>query len=127
MTTTNDQIQAGRTDNCAKTLTYIRPHYEVTHDKEKYTVKVHLPGVSRDKTSITIESEFLVIDGHRNGYAKPEWKVLHREIPAADYRLKLKINFPVDREQISAKSENGILIVDLPVTDSAKPRQITIQ
>lgn len=127
MTTTNDQIQGCRTDNNAKTLTYIRPHYEVTNDKEKYSVKVFLPGVSRDKTTMTIENEYLVVDGYRDGYAKPEWKVLHREIPAADYRLKLKINFPVDYKQISAKSENGILTVDLPVTDSAKPRQIVIQ
>ncbi len=132
MTTTEKQIQAcssgnNEAENRARRVSWIRPQYNVNQDAESYTVRVYLPGISREQTAITVDKDTLEIVGRRDVPEQDStWKVLHREIPEADYRLRLELNAPVDRENISARSENGVLTVTLPVADVARPRQIAI-
>lgn len=110
----------------AKRVTYIRPHYEV-HENGDYTVKVYLPGVAKDSVKIVVDNKTLSIEGQRcTSHVGENWRTRYREIPTADYRLRLDLNIPVDENNISAKTKNGVLILKLPVQEQAKPRTITV-
>ena len=110
----------------AKRMTYIRPHYEVHQDGD-YTVKVYMPGVSKDGVNIVMDNKTLSIEGQRQTHHVGEnWRARYREIPTADYRLRLDLNIPVDENKISAKTENGVLVLTLPVEEAAKPRKISV-
>lgn len=106
---------------------YVRPYYEVNSSESAFEVKVYLPGVARDQASITLEKDNLMVEAYRSAHWTEGSRVVHREIPTADYRLNLQLNIAVDENQISAESKNGVLTIHLPVAEEAKPRQIRIK
>jgi len=110
----------------ARRVQYLRPHYEIAQDKEAYTVKVYLPGVSKEGVNVTVDKDTLSVEAQRSKLGADGWKPRYREIPEADYRLRLDLNVPVDSDNISAKTEQGVLTITLPVAEEAKPRRISI-
>lgn len=108
-----------------KRITYMRPQYEVHQDGD-YFVQVYMPGVAKEGVNIMVDNKTLSIEGQRKPLADASWRPTHREIPTADYRLRLELNIPVDEGKITAQTENGVLILKLPVEEAAKPRKITV-
>lgn len=104
----------------------IRPRYEVHTSDDSYRIDVEMPGVPKNEANITIEGDQLTIEGHRRDHAAESWEAIRREIPLANYRLVLDLNAQIDAEKVSAKSENGILQVSLPVAEAARPRRIEV-
>ena len=104
-----------------------KPLYTVSGNAEAYNVLVQLPGVSKTGVRVDFEDNVLTVHGKRSGGTPQEWKLLHSELPAADYQLRLRLNAPVDEEKLSATMENGILTLHLPVKETAKPRRIEVQ
>ena len=45
---------------------------------------------------------------------------------AGTFQRVLSLNVPVDRDKVTARSENGIVRVILPKAGEAKPRKISI-
>ncbi|GHC05722.1 Hsp20/alpha crystallin family protein [Cerasicoccus arenae] len=121
------QIAEKKTSTPApKRAAYLRPHYEIAQNKDAYTVRVYVPGVAKDGVKITVEKDTLAIEAARKTDANENWQARYREIPTADYRLRLDLNVPVDADQISAQTANGVLTITLPVAEAAKPRQIAV-
>jgi HSP20 family protein len=44
-----------------------------------------------------------------------------------DFQRSIRIGHPVDQERISAKLEDGLLTVELPKAEIAKPKTIEIR
>lgn len=105
---------------------FLRPRYSIHQDKEAYTVEVFLPGVPKENVSLNIEQKVLTVEGRRAEIAPEGWTARYREIPTADYRLRLDLNVPIDGDKSTAKTENGLLTITLPVLEAAKPRQIAV-
>ncbi|WP_309387755.1 Hsp20/alpha crystallin family protein [Cerasicoccus frondis] len=123
------QVAEPKTQTPAKTAqrkTYLRPQYEVSSTQEAYTVQVYVPGVAKEGVKITVDQDTLAIEASRKQAANEQWRARHREIPTADYRLRLNLNVPVDAEQITASTADGVLTITLPVAEAAKPRQIAV-
>lgn len=120
------QLAENKPQTLARQSSYLRPHYEVAQDKEAYTVRVFVPGASKETVRIEVDQDTLSIEAGRKTVGEDNWRPRYREIPTADYRLRLDLNAPVDAENISAKTENGVLSITLPVAEAAKPRQITV-
>lgn len=105
---------------------FIRPQYKIVSEDHRHVLRVVVPGVAKEGVSISREKDNLLITAHRTSHFQHSWKAIGREIPDADYRLRLQLNVAIDDEGISAKLDNGILEVELPVAEEAKPRQISI-
>lgn len=106
---------------------YLRPHYEVSGDEHAYEVRVYLPGVPRDRATVSLDRESLTVEASRRPHAEKGWRPVHREIPAADYRLRLQLNVRIAEDQISAETRDGVLFIRLPVAEEAKPRTIEVR
>lgn len=106
---------------------YVRPHYEIVDREHSYEVVVHLPGVEKGKSTVTLERETLLVEAERIPHWDDNWKAIHREIPRADYRLRLQLNVHIDEARISARSTDGILHITLPVAEEARPKTIKIK
>ena len=106
---------------------WLRPRYDV-REKESgdYLLRVWMPGVCKDGVNISLEKDTLEITGHRVAFRKESWRPVLQELPEGDYHLSLALNMRIDGERIKAQVENGILSLDLPLAEEAKPRQITI-
>ena len=106
---------------------YVRPFYEIVDHEHAYEVVVHLPGVEKGKSTVTLERDTLVVEAQRVPHWEDNWKPINREIPRADYRLRLQLNVHIDEGKITAKSKDGILRINLPVAEEARPRTIKIK
>ncbi len=105
----------------------IKPHYEVKESGDAYLVKVMMPGVNKKGVTLSVQGEGLTIHGVRCHAVPNSWRPLQRELPWGDYHLQLRLNVEVDEKNISAKVEEGILWLTLPMAEAVKPRTIEIE
>lgn len=105
---------------------YRRPRYTVDGNKDAYTVSVVMPGVAKDDYSVSLQGKELLVEGRKALPLPSEAKWLHREIPAESYKLRLQLNVDIDPDGISARSEEGVLRIHLPVARESRPRLIKI-
>ncbi|MEX0321300.1 MAG: Hsp20/alpha crystallin family protein [Puniceicoccaceae bacterium] len=111
---------------CEKVTTRLRPRYNVSEDKDAYTIDVTMPGVGKEDTVISLQDNELLIEGKRTAALPVDARWLHREISEADYHLRLQLNIDIDADGITANAEDGILKIHLPIAEAAKPRSIRI-
>lgn len=103
-----------------------KPLYNVNGNTEAYEVRVEMPGVPKGGVKIDLEDSILTIRGERNATVPEGMKTLHRELSPLSYLLRLRLNTPVNEEQMTAKLEDGVLTLRLPLKEVAKPRQIPV-
>ncbi len=104
-----------------------KPIYRVLEGQDALEVRIELPGVPKSGVSIRLEDSVLTVRGRRAPTLPETWKPLHREIPAEDALLRLRLNTAVDEDRLEARLEQGVLSLRLPLRETARPRQIEIQ
>ena len=86
-----------------------------------------MPGVPKSGVKLDIEDNILTVRGERSATVPEGMKALHRELSPLSYLLRLRLNTPVDEDKMTAKLDQGVLTISLPVKEVAKPRQIAVQ
>jgi HSP20 family protein len=108
-------------------VTVMKPRYTVNVGKDSYDVRVELPGVRKDSVHVNLDRDVLTLRAERKPTAADGWKTLHRELFESSYGLRLKLNAPVDEARLSAKLQDGVLVLSLPIKEAARPRTIAVQ
>lgn len=103
-----------------------QPIYRVLDGQEACEVRIELPGVPKAGVSIHLEDGLLTVTGQRLATVPETWQPLHREIPAENSLLRLRLNTPVDEDRLEARLEHGVLSLRLPRREAARPRRIEI-
>ncbi|MDI1315412.1 Hsp20/alpha crystallin family protein [Prosthecobacter sp.] len=103
-----------------------KPIYNVNGNADAYEVRVELPGVPKSSVKLDIEENILTVRGERSSTVPEGMKALHRELSPLSYLLRLRLNTPVNEDQMTAKLEDGVLTLRLPLKEVAKPRQIPV-
>lgn len=111
---------------------FVQPRYKASKldDVEAYEVAVVLPGVNKKGLEVSAEDGELTIIGRRGAWVPEGWRPVCGSAPEerpADYRLVLSLNVDIDSERISAKLEDGILTLRLPVSEASKPKLIAVE
>ena len=91
------------------------PAINVSEDEKAYKVEVAAPGMTKDDFKIYLsDDEDLVIAIEKKNETKDEnKKYLRREFSYSKFQQKLILPDDVDREQISATVNDGVLTIDL--------------
>jgi HSP20 family protein len=105
----------------------VRPYYETEETKDAYEVRVFMPGVGKDGVKVSREGDEIAINGARKSLIPASWRALSRESGDGDYELRLALNVRIDEARISAKTDNGVLLLTLPKASETKPRLIAIE
>ena len=111
---------------------FVQPRYKARKldDVEAYEVAVVLPGVKKKGLEVSAEDGELTIIGRRAARVPEGWRPVYGSAPEqdpADYRLVLSLNVDIDSERISAKLEDGILTLRLPVSEASRPKLIAVE
>lgn len=98
------------------------------HDAgDVYVLTAQIPGMAPDEVELTISGETLTMRGERK---RPEGvkdeSYRRQERPVGRWSRTITLPDRVDSAQVSASFANGILVVQLPKAESAKPRHITV-
>jgi HSP20 family protein len=107
-----------------------RTPVNIRENDQAYTVELMAPGFQKSDFSISMEKNQLVISATKNG--EPEQandKIVRREFSLKAFTRSFTIDEKIDSSKITAKYENGILLVNLPRKEEVKitPQTIAIQ
>ncbi|MBI5444172.1 MAG: Hsp20/alpha crystallin family protein [Deltaproteobacteria bacterium] len=104
---------------------YAVPPVDIYEEGDALIVLADLPGVSKDGLDVQVEQGILTIQG-RAARDTPG-QVLNREFAYASFFRQFRITESVDTEKIRAKLLNGVLRLELPKAEAAKPRRIQLE
>ena len=83
--------------------------------------------MQRDDVEITMDRNVLTIRGKREASeTDDDGKVLRSERISGNFHRRLRLPAVIDRDEISAKYENGVLEITLPKGAEAQPRRIAV-
>jgi HSP20 family protein len=93
---------------------------------EEFLVRVDLPGVDPSSIDLQVEKNVLTLQAERSWAPADGDEVLVSERPQGAFTRRLFLGDGLDTDAISAKYENGVLSILLPVAETAKARKVDI-
>lgn len=104
---------------------FVVPPVDIYETAEGLVLMADLPGVSKDRLEIRVEDDLLTIQGQVQ-HAAPGTP-LHREYELVQYFRQFELSERVDQSGIGANLKHGVLTLNLPKAEKAKPRQIEVR
>jgi HSP20 family protein len=104
------------------------PLVDVHETKNGYQLQVELPGVKQEDIQVSIEGETLTLKGERKHEAEVKEDEYHR-VERSYGRFERTIVLPsvVDAGQVKATYRDGVLAIELPKKEEAKPKEIKVE
>lgn len=102
----------------------ITPAVAVCEDADGYTIEAEMPGVTKDGVHVIVENGELTFTGAKA--PRPESQRLYGEVARADYRRVFDLDPEVDTGKITARIDQGVLVLRLPMAQDRKPRRISV-
>jgi len=103
------------------------PPVDITEEKDRIVITAELPGFKEDQIEIQSENGMLSLRGERKFEKESDGKSYHRiERSYGQFVRSFSLPNNVDREKIKADFSDGLLRIELPKREDAKPRTIRI-
>lgn len=106
---------------------YLRPPVDIYEDKSGITLKVDLPGVSRERLDVRLDGDTLTIEGEVTIDMPEGMEALYADVNATRYRRSFTLSHELETDKISAEMKNGELTLTLPKPAELQPRKIEIR
>jgi len=110
----------------AQSRRFATPLVDIESTQDGYVLYAEMPGVSKDGIEVTVENGDLLIVGHRRPL-EVSGEPIYRESRLYDFRRVYELDPSIDTSRVSARIENGLLIVNLPKAEKVKPRRIEVE
>ncbi|MBC7247672.1 MAG: Hsp20/alpha crystallin family protein [Actinobacteria bacterium] len=112
----------------AETVATWAPAIDMYETDDKLTVEVELPGLEAKDVEISLEDDILHIKGERRFSSEVKEENYHR-IERAYGLFERTIPLPrkVDESKVSATVADGVLKIEMPKAEEAKPKKIPIK
>ncbi len=105
-----------------------KPAVNIFETNDGYHMEIAAPGLSKEDFTINLEKNVITISAEKE-VTETDRKVKRREFNFGKFSRKFTLPNTVNIQAISAKHENGILILALPKKEEAKdasPRTVEI-
>ena len=104
-----------------------KPAVDVVEEKDKFTLEIDLPGLTKEDFKLTVDQGILTISGERK-HTTTEDENLYRNLerPGGTFERSFKLPENVNAEKIEASYIDGVLKLELVKKEEAKPRTIKI-
>jgi HSP20 family molecular chaperone IbpA len=99
---------------------------DIFEDPQGISLIADLPGVSKDRLRINVESDVLLIEGEAAVSTPADLRLVHGELRAPLFRRAFRLGQEFDRSEISASLKQGVLTLRIPRVREAQPRQIPV-
>lgn len=111
----------------AETATDWVPSVDIKEVKDAYEVKADVPGVNPKDIDIALEDGVLTVKGERKSEDRSEDAGYTRtERVYGSFYRRFTLPDTADAENISAKTEHGVLRLHIPKKEKALPKKITV-
>jgi HSP20 family protein len=116
------QQPRGRTAEAA-----IRAAVDIFEDSEGLTLEADMPGVSKDRLTLRIDGDTLVLEGQVQLELPEHSEALYADVRANSYRRNFVLSRELDTSHIQAQLKDGVLKVRIPKRAELRPRKIEVQ
>ncbi len=106
------------------------PACNAWEEQDQFCLEIALPGWTSDEVSLQVEKDTLTITGKKEPPAnsvKTQRVFSLREVETGAFVRTFRLASNIDHEQAKASFTNGMLLIQCPKSESAKPRQIAIE
>ena len=105
----------------------LTPRVDVVESEDAVTVTAELPGVKPEEVELTVEGDMLTLRGEKREEKEQKEKNYHRvERRYGSFTRSIHLPSSVDAEKVSAHAKDGVLTIEIPKREDAKPRKIQI-
>jgi len=103
------------------------PLLNIWANEEGVVVSAEIPGADPDSIKVSVHRNTLTLSGERR-IEKPEDKAvaLRLERPSGAFSRTVTLPFNVDADRVGARTEAGVLLVQLPRPVEDRPKRIQI-
>ncbi len=109
------------------TATRRYPRVNLSEDANNLYVEALAPGVNPKSLDLSVVRGRLTIKGEKPGLEQVTAEAYHRnERAAGQFSRTIDLPVDVDAEKVRADYKNGVLLITLPKSEAAKPRQIQV-
>jgi len=110
------------------TVSHRVPSVDVREEEGRYLLEAELPGLTEKDIDVKVEDNLLTItsaqevkqEEKKNGY-------LMRERRSTSFSRSFVLPKDAEKEKIEANFKNGLLTLEIPKAEQAKPRKIDVK
>jgi HSP20 family protein len=104
------------------------PSVDIGEDDDRYIVTVELPGSKKEDVTVEVKDRLLTIRGEKRNEReekKEQGRWIERSYGSFSRSFTLPANAAGDR--VKAEFSNGVLTIEVPKSEEAKPRTISVR
>jgi HSP20 family protein len=104
------------------------PPVDILEKRDRIVLTAELPGFTEDQIRLLFEDGLLTLEGERR-FEKEVDEARYHCVERSYGRFSRSFRIPanVDEERITAGFQNGLLVVELPKREEARPKSIPIR
>jgi HSP20 family molecular chaperone IbpA len=102
------------------------PPVDIYEDATGITLKADLPGVSRERLSVQVDQDTLVIEGEAAIEMPGDMEALYADLRTTQFRRSFTLSRELQIDQIDAQMQDGVLTLKVPKRAELQPRKIQI-
>jgi len=122
-----DEKTANSREQQAAELAALLPPVDVVEDAAGITLYADLPGVPKEKLSLEVDGERLVIEGEMDIRMPEGMEATHAEVGVPRYRRVFTLSKELDPGKLQAELRHGVLKLRIQKAEHAKPRRIEVR
>ncbi|MEQ1853102.1 MAG: Hsp20/alpha crystallin family protein [Chthoniobacteraceae bacterium] len=104
------------------------PALDAHEDKDKYTVSLDVPGLKKDDIKVSVHDGVLTVSGERRGEKDVKEGTVHRtERYYGKFSRSVSLPVEVRADKVSATYKEGVLTVEIPKAEEAKPKTVEVK
>lgn len=100
---------------------------DAIRSEQDVTVYLDVPGVDPNDLDITVEKNEVTITAERRWSDDGDQRVISSERPQGTFTRRLVLSDSLDMDRLDAHTANGVLTINIPVSEQSKPRKIEVQ
>jgi HSP20 family protein len=101
------------------------PRFDIEETEDAWIVEAELPGVKRDDVDVEVRDGELLISGEIKERERVG-VVRHRTRRTGKFEIRVALPADADPEKVDAKLERGVMSVEIPKPERAKPHKVTV-
>lgn len=104
------------------------PALDAFEDKDKYVVSLELPGMKREDIAVTVHDGVLTVTGERKSDQNSQTGTVHRsERFYGKFTRSVSLPTTAKADAVAASYKDGVLQIELPKAEEAKPKSIEVK
>jgi HSP20 family molecular chaperone IbpA len=118
---------AGEVTDRNDTRPVLRPPVNIFEDAHGITIEADMPGVSRDRLTLQVDKDTLLVEGDAQIDMPGGMEALYADVRITHYRRSFTLSGELEPEKIEASLKDGVLTVRIPKRAELRPRKIEVR